>query len=266
VKTNVPEKPELTIRVFTYPQALRGTTTQPANNSPAPMPTTRLGFAILPTLDQAVAEDRPTDEQIIALITDLRTHGPDPGLRRKDEYQWFDATCKLPDNAIIAQHAGINYVLLHTHADKALMPKQGLGTIRLASAAAKQIIQGEPKPPANRPPIGHVLPVINLKFDSQTGAAFGKLTKENLNKPLAALVDDRVVMQATIRSEIGAQVEINGNFTEEEVQELVTELSAGLPMPPPPARLHAQTPKPASAASKAWPASVGTCTSGRRFS
>jgi preprotein translocase subunit SecD len=76
-------------------------------------------------------------------------------------------------------------------------------------------------------------PVVTFRFDSVGAKRFGEATRENVNRPFAIVLDDRVVSAPVIREPIlGGSGEISGRFTVQEVQDLALLLRAGaLPAP-----------------------------------
>ncbi len=77
-------------------------------------------------------------------------------------------------------------------------------------------------------------PVINFRLDSRGANIFSKLTGDNIGRALAIVLDDRVLTAPVIRSMIGANGEISGNFTVPEASNLALMLRAGAL----PAKLH----------------------------
>ncbi|MEW5703280.1 MAG: protein translocase subunit SecD [Pseudomonadota bacterium] len=76
-------------------------------------------------------------------------------------------------------------------------------------------------------------PVVFFKFDSVGARKFGEVTKENIGKPFAIVLDNKVISAPVIRSAIlGGSGIISGRFTVEEVKDLALLLRAGaLPAP-----------------------------------
>lgn len=69
---------------------------------------------------------------------------------------------------------------------------------------------------------------INFELDSKGADTFAKITRENLQKQLAIVLDQRVESAPTIQSEIsGGQGEITGSFTEQESKDLALVLEYG---------------------------------------
>ncbi len=76
-------------------------------------------------------------------------------------------------------------------------------------------------------------PVVSFRFDSSGAKQFGKVTQENVNRPFAIVLDNRVISAPVIREPIlGGSGQISGSFTYEEVNDLAVLLRAGaLPAP-----------------------------------
>jgi preprotein translocase subunit SecD len=70
-------------------------------------------------------------------------------------------------------------------------------------------------------------PIVQFSFTPQGADAFGDLTGNNIGKPLAIVLDGKVVSAPRINSRITDQGIIEGNFTEDEVQDLATVLKSG---------------------------------------
>lgn len=76
-------------------------------------------------------------------------------------------------------------------------------------------------------------PVVNFKLDNEGARRFGDMTKHNIGRALAIVLDDRVVTAPVIRSAIqGGSGEISGSFTSASANDLALLLRAGaLPAP-----------------------------------
>lgn len=76
-------------------------------------------------------------------------------------------------------------------------------------------------------------PIVNFRFDTIGGKRFGEVTRANVGKPFAIVLDGRVVSAPVIRSPIlGGSGQISGNFTFQEANDLSVLLRAGaLPAP-----------------------------------
>jgi SecD/SecF fusion protein len=69
--------------------------------------------------------------------------------------------------------------------------------------------------------------VVAFQLDRVGGTLFHDLTAANVNRPLAAILDRKVVSVANIQTAIGAQGTISGDYTEDELRYLVNTLNAG---------------------------------------
>lgn len=67
---------------------------------------------------------------------------------------------------------------------------------------------------------------IRVKLDEAAGATFRRLTKAHMDRQLAIIVDGSIIAAPVVRSEIGSEIMISGNFTREEAEKLVAVLSA----------------------------------------
>ncbi|MEN0038731.1 MAG: protein translocase subunit SecD [Cellvibrio sp.] len=76
-------------------------------------------------------------------------------------------------------------------------------------------------------------PVVNFRLDGEGARRFGDMTKNNIGRALAIVLDDRVITAPVIRSAIqGGSGEISGSFTSESANDLALLLRAGaLPAP-----------------------------------
>ena len=70
--------------------------------------------------------------------------------------------------------------------------------------------------------------VVNIQFDQQGGAKFARLTTENVNKPFAIILDDKVLSAPNINEPIlGGSAQISGSFTTETANALAISLRSG---------------------------------------
>ena len=75
--------------------------------------------------------------------------------------------------------------------------------------------------------------VVNLAFNNEGSALFGKITKENIGRQLAIFLDGIPLSAPVIRDQItDGNAQISGNFTPQAAKELVRNLNYGaLPVP-----------------------------------
>lgn len=76
-------------------------------------------------------------------------------------------------------------------------------------------------------------PVVTLQFNSDGADLFQEITRENIGKTLAIILDGEIISAPIIRTEIaGGTAQIDGQFTPEEARDLVNNLNFGaLPVP-----------------------------------
>ena len=71
-------------------------------------------------------------------------------------------------------------------------------------------------------------PVVNITFDPQGGRRFGVLTRENVGRPFAIILDGEVLSAPNINEPIdGGTAQISGNFTVETANQLAISLRSG---------------------------------------
>lgn len=76
-------------------------------------------------------------------------------------------------------------------------------------------------------------PVVNFRFDSNGAKLFGEVTRDNVGRPFAIVLDNKVISAPRINEPIvGGSGQISGNFTVETANDLAILLRAGaLPAP-----------------------------------
>src|SRR4029078_2644606 len=71
-------------------------------------------------------------------------------------------------------------------------------------------------------------PDINIKFNTAGARRFGRVTQENVGKPFAIILDDKVLSAPNIETAIlGGQAQITGNFTVKSTHDLAVSLASG---------------------------------------
>jgi protein-export membrane protein SecD len=71
-------------------------------------------------------------------------------------------------------------------------------------------------------------PIVTFRFNQRGAVKFGNLTKANLKKPFAIILDDIIQSYPVIQSPIlGGTGQISGNFTTEETRDLAITLRSG---------------------------------------
>jgi preprotein translocase subunit SecD len=71
-------------------------------------------------------------------------------------------------------------------------------------------------------------PVVSITFNNAGSRRFGRVTQENVGKPFAIILDDKVLSAPNINEPIlGGQAQISGNFTVESANALAVSLASG---------------------------------------
>ena len=106
-------------------------------------------------------------------------------------------------------------------------------TIRRPLILGKKVIQGSQLSEAYAGTDAYGSPVINIKFNSEATDIFYHVSKENVGRPVAILLDGVPISAPNINEPImGGTAVISGSFTTQEVKDLVIKLKAGsLPVP-----------------------------------
>lgn len=77
------------------------------------------------------------------------------------------------------------------------------------------------------PDVKGIEPIIGFEFDADSKSKFGKITERNIGNPLAIIMDDILYSAPTIRDRIDGTGIIEGNFSQQEVYDLITVLRSG---------------------------------------
>lgn len=73
------------------------------------------------------------------------------------------------------------------------------------------------------------IPQIDVEFSDVGRELFAQITKENLNKRLAIVLDGQLLSAPVIRSEVtGGKVQLTGDFTEEEARNLAAKINEAI--------------------------------------
>jgi preprotein translocase subunit SecD len=71
-------------------------------------------------------------------------------------------------------------------------------------------------------------PVVAIKFNTVGAKKFGHVTQDNVNKPFAIILDDRVISAPNINEPIlGGSAQISGSFTVQSANDLAVSLASG---------------------------------------
>ncbi len=170
---------------------------------------------------------------IADFVEELQRRGPRP--RPGDRYRWFpikdikdfmnldtDAALLSFEESmdsypqIVAKYAGRYYVLSHNDAD--------FGLLRPKAGSTKRWKLTEARPDQDYQTGRNC---VSFTLDPPGGDLFGQLTGANVGRQLAIVLDGEMMSHATIQSRIGQRGQISGNFTRDDVADLVRVLDAG---------------------------------------
>ncbi len=152
------------------------------------------------------------NEPIAKYVDQLSKYGPRP--RPGDNYRWFKITKAeeskgFPDPPyVVKEYMGSKYVLSHSTQDMGLV-KGDSWTLRSAGQGRDQMGR------------------IAVNFSLSSHGKFGRLTGDNIGRPLSIFLDEEAISAATIQSQINDHGEITGSFTPEYVNYVVNTLEAG---------------------------------------
>jgi preprotein translocase subunit SecD len=106
-----------------------------------------------------------------------------------------------------------------------VLPMQGGGAIAVKRRA---IVSGDQLIDANQGFDEDNQPTVNIAFNNTGAKAFGRVTRENVNKPFAIILDNVVLSAPNITEPIlGGQARISGSYTVETANELAIQLRSG---------------------------------------
>jgi protein-export membrane protein SecD len=120
------------------------------------------------------------------------------------------------------------YQLGVEHNGRIVLSDETFGTLRLTVIFADPVVTNADISNArsgNNPSTG---PDIGFELNPAGAKRFGKATTENVGRPFAIVLDDRIIMAPNIQSPImGGTGRITGRFTQEETDQMAMILRAG---------------------------------------
>lgn len=130
-------------------------------------------------------------------------------------YMWLPVRDEVQTPQLITgEYEGKTYVLVSAKPGETMVPGEGEDAWGLNRVALGPDAVGKP--------------AINIMFDDAGAKRFGALTKANLNRHLAIIVDDEVFSAPRIMSEISGTVQITGDFSKDEAEAIIEALRAGM--------------------------------------
>ncbi len=162
--------------------------------------------------------DNPTVSEVVGKLIEQLTLSDKTVVGSDSKYQWLVCDKQIwgnitsrKDELISTMHNAKLYLLVSNEPDGTMLSSdQGDRAWKIVSARA------------TKDAVDH--PAISIELDEAGGRRLGELTAQNLNRPLAMIIDNRVVMVPTIHSKITNQVQITGQFSLENLDRLVKSL------------------------------------------
>ena len=126
-----------------------------------------------------------------------------------------------PSNANDRAPAGYRTLILDNENDDGTITQTPMFVSRVTAMDGSSIAKAYP---AQDPTT--MAPYVSIEFTNKGASEFGDLTAKRIHKPFAIVLDGKLMSAPTIQSEIrGGHAQITGNFTRQEVQELVNVLN-----------------------------------------
>jgi len=148
-----------------------------------------------------------------AMVKRLQETGPRP--QQGDSMQWFVVDKPEHFKGAMSEYNGKQYTLCWTTDGRSMTNRPGaLGGWALEDARRSTDQNG-------------LSNAVAFTFNAAGAARFSELTSKNIGSPLAILLDDRVVSAPNINSTIGANGQITGDFSNAELNYLISTLNAG---------------------------------------
>jgi SecD/SecF fusion protein len=177
------------------------------------------GAGLLEFHIEAVGTDAPSAKEYQRMVQQLAAKGPKE--QAGDKFAWFeDGRPPQKDRAgnVIVNPPGEMF--------------NGKHYVLCLIDEAHSMVNGPGKPQWSMQHVGRQQSgtggdVLAFRFDSIGGSVFYKFTSANIGKGLAAILDKKIVSIANINSAIGADGEISGDYSDEELNYMVTTLAGG---------------------------------------
>ncbi len=180
-----------------------------------------LGFRIAPTLP-GTAHDKTlalTKTEYKTYMSRLDEQGPPTTGNANDKYLWFPVHNKcrsIAPGLVVGEHAGKKYVLLYNQTGYTMLNDPGNPSWSVSSAYRVRDAMGKP--------------AVGFNLDKRGAKLMVRLTGAHKGHFIAVLLDDEVYSAPVLRSTIYHRGVIEGNFTVQEVDELIRILE-GRPLP-----------------------------------
>jgi len=150
-----------------------------------------------------------------AALKELMEHGPGWRRAKGEELQWFELAgeANIPA-AVLGEYQGKKYILLETRRPYVMLRGEGDSQWGLTKVWAGTDNQGNP--------------AVKFEFGERGAELFSALTKANIGNSLAILVNGKVYSAPVLKNALSNEGTITGKFTQQEVDQLVSLLQAGM--------------------------------------
>ncbi|MBN2589056.1 MAG: hypothetical protein JXA96_04285 [Sedimentisphaerales bacterium] len=177
-----------------------------------------IGFAIVPNIGDSSKQPNISYEQNQKYLNDMEEDGPYLGALRGDSFQWemamqgysqFDGltTGTYKNRTFVLTGARANYVMRPVVENKRLWSLEEVGPAIDA--------QGKP--------------AVYIRFDEKGAELFAEFTQANIGNRMTISMDYfGIVSIPYIMSALGSELIITGDFTDEQVSEMVDRLQKGM--------------------------------------
>ena len=173
-------------------------------------------IAPLPRKNQEETANTLTKDEVKTYKDLLDEEGPKALQMQGKDYAWYAVQNDESDyrGLISKDYHGQTYILLSNKAGEKLV-RPGLNQPEWALSGASV---GSDQ---------YGAAAVDFAMDASGASQFAFLTKNNIKRPMAILLDDEVYSAPTIQSMISSRGQITGKFTYEEVKKLAQTLAAG---------------------------------------
>lgn len=148
-----------------------------------------------------------TAKQLAQYRKDLAMHGPLASIKRDGIFVWSEIMpgVKMPPNVITTEHQGSQYLLVYNSPPFVMWSGTGWGLLSVNKGAADNVGK----------------PYVGLQFDREGADLFYDLTSINISQTLAIIIEGKVVSAPNISSAIEGGAVISGDFTAEQIDEMI---------------------------------------------
>lgn len=162
-------------------------------------------------LEFHILVDDYTSPEAQVMIQRLERTGP--VVQAGDTMRWYQVDHPDDFKRETFQYNDKHYALAYTTLDKQMVNGPGITRWSLQRAYPELDSNGNQ--------------AVGFQFDAVGAMYFSQLTGSNIDRPLATILDDKVITAPNINSKIGATGIITGNFSQAELRYLISTLNAG---------------------------------------